>query len=102
MKSRIVRTGIVVAKKVKKKIKNFVTANPKKSIVAAGVATTYGYGKTPMARKSQNQLIEMQNFNDGMGLLMNSLDMLGGSTYEQPAFTPIITCREFNNTTTCY
>jgi len=50
----------------------------------------------------QNQLIEMQNFNDGMGLLMNSLDMLGGSTYEQPAFTPIITCREFNNTTTCY
>ena len=60
MKSRMVRTGIVVAKKVKKKIKNFVTANPKKSIVAAGVATTYGYGKTPMARKSQNQLIEMQ------------------------------------------
>ena len=44
----------------------------------------------------------MQNFNDGMGLLINSLDILGESTYEKPVNTPIITCREFNNTTTCY
>ena len=56
MKSRMIRTGIVAAKK----IKNFVTANPKKSIVGAGALITYGYGKTPMARKNQNMMIEMQ------------------------------------------
>ena len=56
----MIRTGIVAAKKVKKKIKNFVKANPKKSIVGAGAAITYGYGKTPMARKNQNMIIEMQ------------------------------------------
>jgi len=60
MKSKIVRKGIVVAKKIKKKIKNFATANPKKSIVGAGALVTYGYGKTPMARKNQNMMIEMQ------------------------------------------
>jgi len=60
MKLRMIRTGIVAAKKVKKKIKNFVKANPKKSIVGAGAAITYGYGKTPMARKNQNMIIEMQ------------------------------------------
>jgi len=60
MKSRMVRKGIVAAKKTKKKIINFVKANPKKSIVGAGAAITYGYGKTPMARKNQNMIIEMQ------------------------------------------
>jgi hypothetical protein len=60
MKSRMIRTGIVAAKKVKKKIKNFVTANPKKTIVGVGLGAIYGHSKTPMARQSQNQRIEMQ------------------------------------------
>ena len=60
MKSRMIRTGIVTAKKVKKKIKNFVTANPKKTIVGVGLGAIYGHSKTPMARQSQNQRIEMQ------------------------------------------
>ena len=47
-------------KKVKKKIKNFVTANPKKTIVGVGLGAIYGHSKTPMARQSQNQRIEMQ------------------------------------------
>ena len=60
MKSRMIRTGIVAAKKVKKKIKNFVTANPKKTIVGVGLGAIYGHSKTPMARQSQNQRIEIQ------------------------------------------
>ena len=60
MKSRMIRTGIVAAKKVKKKIKNFVTANPKKTIVGVGLGAIYGHSKTPMARQAQNQRIEMQ------------------------------------------
>ena len=60
MKSRMIRTGIVAVKKVKKKIKNFVTANPKKTIVGVGLGAIYGHSKTPMARQSQNQRIEMQ------------------------------------------
>ena len=56
----MIRTGIVAAKKVKKKIKNFVTANPKKTIVGVGLGAIYGHSKTPMARQSQNQRIEMQ------------------------------------------
>ena len=46
--------------RIKKFSTEFIKANPKKSIVGAGVAATFAYGQTPMARKNQNTIIEMQ------------------------------------------
>tara|TARA_B100000902_G_scaffold81029_1_gene85651 strand:- start:762 stop:1046 length:285 start_codon:yes stop_codon:yes gene_type:complete len=60
MKSRMVRKGIVAAKKTKKKIINFVKANPKKTAVGVGGVASVGYVKSGLAARDQNIKIEMQ------------------------------------------
>jgi len=46
--------------RIKKSSTKYFEANPKKSIVGAGVAIAGVYSQTPMARKNQNMTIEMQ------------------------------------------
>ena len=71
MKSRIVRKGIVAAKKTKKKLKSgfktvkkstikFTDKYPKTTFGAGLVGGGAVYGNTEYARVHQNQVIEMQ------------------------------------------
>lgn len=71
MKSRIVRKGIVAAKKTKKKLKSgfktvkkstikFTDKYPKTTFAAGLVGGGAVYGNTEYARVHQNQVIEMQ------------------------------------------
>lgn len=50
----------------------------------------------------QSQVIELNNFNSGMELLMNGLELMGDYNYNRPDNTPIITCQEIGLITQCY
>jgi len=48
------------AYKLKRAIVNKANKYPKTTVAVGLTGMGYGYGKTPMARKTQNQIIEMQ------------------------------------------